>query len=155
MSDAHMSVVTGAAPAGSPEDAQQGPETNGSPATDADYDRLMRAHLTGVFNERDPNKRLAALRELYLPDATLFEPDRAVSGHQAISEAVGALQASLPPHFVFSPDGSAVGHHGLACLKWRAGPPGGPPAVTGMDVAQVEHGLIKTLHVLLDPAPGR
>jgi ketosteroid isomerase-like protein len=123
------------------------------PADDADFDALMQAHLARVFAERDASRRLAALQELYAEDATLFEPRTSVTGRQAISDAVDALQASMPPDFTFTPAGPAIGHHGLARLHWRAGPPGGPAAVTGTDVARVEGGRIKALHVFLDPQP--
>lgn len=115
------------------------------------FDALMQAHLARVFGERDPGRRLDALEELYTEDATLFEPQAAVTGHQAISDAVDALQASMPPDFVFTAAGPAVGHNGVARLHWRVGPPDGPAAVTGTDVAHVENGRIKALHVFLDP----
>ncbi len=118
-----------------------------------DFDALMQAHLALVFNERDPKRRQEALRDLYASEAVLFEPDAVVTGHQAISDAVGALHARLPPTFVFTAAGVAVGHHGVARLNWRAGPKDGPAAVTGTDVARIENGRIKTLHVFLDPAP--
>ncbi len=116
-----------------------------------DFDALMQAHLARVFNERDPGRRGRALGELYAPDATLFEPDATATGHQAISEAIAALQASLPSTFVFSAAGPAVGHHGVARLNWRAGPQDGPAAATGTDVAHIENRRIKALHVFLDP----
>ncbi len=118
-----------------------------------DIDGLMQAHLQRVFNERDARRRLDALKELYADGATLFEPHGAATGHEAISAAVDALQASMPPELVFTAAGLAVGHHGVALLQWRAGPPDGPSAVTGTDVAHVENGRIKALHVFLDPAP--
>lgn len=127
-----------------------GTEATGDPI---DFDALLQAHLAGVFNERDPARRRAALKQLYTEDATLFEPGTAVTGHDAISAAVDALQASLPREFVFTALGPAVGHHGVARLRWSAGPPGGPAAVTGTDVAHIENGRIKSLYVLLDPAP--
>jgi len=37
-------------------------------------------------------------------------------------------------------------------LFWRAGPPDGPAAVTGVDVAHIEGGRIKLLYVFVDPA---
>ena len=119
-----------------------------------DFDALMKAHLAGVFNERDPVHRMTALKDLYTEDATFFEPATVVSGHSAISGAVDALQASMPPQFVFTALGPAVGHHGVARLRWSAGPPGGPAAVTGTDVAQFDERRIKRLHVFLDPEPG-
>jgi hypothetical protein len=83
----------------------------------------------------------------------LFEPHAVVTGYVAISSAVDALQASMPPNFEFAAVGSAVGHNGVGRLQWRAGPPGGQAAVTGTDVAHVENGRIKSLHVFVDPAP--
>ena len=117
-----------------------------------DYDALMRANLARVFGERDAARRIEAIRELYAEDAVLHEPHASVSGHAAISEAVSTLLASLPPDFVFSAAGPAVGHNGLGRLNWRSGPPDGPVAVTGTDVARVEGGRIRSLHVFLDPA---
>jgi hypothetical protein len=118
-----------------------------------DFDALMSANLFRVFGERDSGRRRAALEELYTADATLYEPDRVFTGLDAICDAVDALIARLPPEFVFTPNGPAVGHHGLGRLTWRAGPPGGPAAVSGTDVAHVEAGQIKALHVFLDPEP--
>ena len=116
-----------------------------------DYNRLMHANLTRVFNERDAGRRIAAIRELYADDAVLYEPDTSAKGHAAISEAVSALLTHLPPNFVFSAEGPAIGHHNIGRLRWRSGPPEGPPAVTGMDVAHFEQGRIHSLYVFLEP----
>lgn len=119
--------------------------------TEVDYDSLLRANLVRVFGERDDTRRKAAIVELYASDAVLFEPGHAATGHGEIADAVGALLKSLPPEFAFTADGAGVGHHGLGRLRWKAGPPDGPIAVSGTDVARVEAGRIKTLHVFLDP----
>ena len=116
-----------------------------------DYNGLMQANLARVFGERDAGRRIKAIRELYAEDAVLSEPHASAKGHAAISEAVTTLLASLPPSFVFRAVGPAIGHHGLGRLKWRSGPLDGPTAVTGMDVAHFEGGLIHSLHVFLDP----
>jgi hypothetical protein len=119
-----------------------------------DYNSLMQANLARVFGERDASRRIIAIAELYAGDATLYEPpDASATGHAAINQAVDALLANLPPGFVFTAIGPAVGHHGLGRLRWQSGPPNGPAAVTGTDVAHIEGGKIKTLHVFLDP-PG-
>lgn len=117
----------------------------------ADFDALLRANLESVFNQRDPARRAAAIAGLYAADAMLYEPDSAVSGHHAIGHAVEALLARLPAHFAFAARGPAVGHHGLARLHWQLGPPGGPASASGTDVARIERGLIRALHVFLDP----
>jgi hypothetical protein len=117
-----------------------------------DYDSLMQANLNRVFGERDSSHRAKAIQELYADKATLYEPpDASATGHAAINEAVETLLKQLPPNFVFSSIGPAVGHHGMGRLRWQSGPPNGPVAVTGTDVAQIEGGKIKSLHVFLDP----
>jgi hypothetical protein len=117
------------------------------------FDALMRANVARVFGERDVGRRRAALDELYTADAKLYEPDRVITGRDAICGAVEELIARLPPTVVFTPVGIALGHHGLGWLAWRAAAPGGAAVVTGADVVQVEAGRIKSLHVLLDPEP--
>jgi hypothetical protein len=117
-----------------------------------DYDGLMQANLARVFGERDASRRMKAIAELYAGDANLYEPDAAAMGHAAISQAVESLLANLPPNFVFTAIGPAVGHHGMGRLRWQSGPPNGPAAVTGTDVARFEGGRIQSLHVFLDPA---
>jgi len=118
-----------------------------------DFDALMQANLVRVFGERDADRRRAGLRELYAEDATLYEPQAVATGREAISGAVDTLLASMPRDFVFTAAGHAVGHNGVGRLFWRAGPPAGPVAVTGTDVAHVEDGQIKSLHVFLDSVP--
>ena len=116
-----------------------------------DYDRLMQANLTRVFSERNPERRLVAIAELYAPDATLNEPETSVTGHASISEAVTALLTSLPAAFTFTAIGPALGHHGIGRLRWQAGPPNGPAAVTGMDIAHFQEGRIHSLYVFIEP----
>lgn len=116
-----------------------------------DYDRLMQGNLARVFGERDAQRRMAAIQELYAADAVLHEPHGSVTGHAAIGQAVSALLANLPPDFTFAGVGPAVGHHGTARLRWQGSLPGGGIAVTGTDVAQFQGAKIKTLFVFLDP----
>jgi hypothetical protein len=116
-----------------------------------DYDGLMQANLSRVFGERDSARRISAIAELYADDAVLYEPGTAAKGHNAINQAVDGLLSSLPPGFVFTAIGPAVGHHNLGRLRWQSGPPNGPVAVAGTDVAHVEDGRIQSLHVFLDP----
>ncbi|HYP14498.1 MAG TPA: nuclear transport factor 2 family protein, partial [Bryobacteraceae bacterium] len=116
-----------------------------------DYDGVMQANLSRVFGERNAARRIVAIRELYAEDAVLYEPGASANGHSAINEAVTALLAHLPPDFVFSATGPAIGHHGVGRLKWQSGPQDGPAAVTGMDVAHFKSGVIHSLYVFLDP----
>ncbi|QND63522.1 nuclear transport factor 2 family protein [Mesorhizobium loti] len=117
-----------------------------------DYDALMQANLAHVFGERDAARRMSAITKIYADDAVLYEPHAAATGHVAINQAVDTLLSSLPPGFVFTAIGPAVGHHGIGRLRWQSGPPNGPVAVTGTDVAHFQGDLIHSLYVFLDPA---
>jgi hypothetical protein len=116
-----------------------------------EIDALLQANITRVFNERDSDRRRVALRELYAEDAMLYDPESVATGQVAICEGVDKLHHRLPPDFVFTAAGKAVGHNGVARLFWRAGRPAGPVAVTGTDVAHIEDGRIKLLYVFVDP----
>lgn len=115
-----------------------------------DYDAIMQANLLRVFGERDDARRMAAIRELYTPDAILHEPQHSAQGHEAISQAVSELLAQMPTDFSFHAVRPALGHNGVGRLQWAGGQPDSPPAVTGLDVAHVQDGMIRTLHVFID-----
>jgi hypothetical protein len=106
-----------------------------------------------VFSTRNADRRRSALTELYTEDATLYDPEGVATGAEAISGLIGNLLQTLPADFAFTDVGQAVGHNGAARLFWRAGPPNGPAAITGTDVAFFENGRIKRLYVFVDPGP--
>jgi len=116
------------------------------------YDALLRANLQRVFNERDAQKRIAAVHELFAGTPTMYEPTGIVTGRAAISEVAGALLDQFGADFAFVPEGPAVGHHGLGYLRWHAGLSAGSTVVSGVDVAEISEGKIVRLWVLLDPA---
>lgn len=116
----------------------------------SDYNKLMQLNLTHVFNERDPQKRLEVIRELYNSDAVLNEPEASATGHEAISNAVTELLGSLPPEITFTAMGPAIGHHSLGRLRWQSGPPNGPAVVKGMDIAHFINGRIQSLYVFIE-----
>jgi hypothetical protein len=105
---------------------------------------LMLRNLRDVFNERDPARRIGAVKSIYAKEAEFFEGDERIKGHDAISAKVSALQASFPPDFTFSPTGVPASTHDLGRLTWRVGP------ATGMDVAVFERGRIRALYTFLD-----
>ena len=120
-------------------------------SSELDQDHLLRANLMRVFNERDAAKRDAAIAELFVAKPVMYEPDNVVEGRTAISAVAGRLLEQFDPSFRFAPAAPVVGHHGLAVLRWEAGPEGGPIAVTGTDAAHIADGRIACLWVLLDP----
>src|ERR1700757_3491012 len=70
----------------SQQQAGTGPAADGS-----DLDALMQANIVRVFNERDPDRRRAALGELYTENATLCYPETVATGRGALSGAIGGL----------------------------------------------------------------
>jgi hypothetical protein len=116
-----------------------------------DYDHLLRSNLERVFNERDETRRIEAIAELFVADPVMFEPTAIVRGRAEISRVAGELLKQFGPDFAFVPNGTAIGHHGLAHLPWTAGPKAGPVAVTGADAAEIVDGRISRLWVLLNP----
>jgi hypothetical protein len=120
--------------------------------TDGDgYDTLLRANVARVFNERDSQRRLAAMAELWSPDPILYERDALLVGVQNISGHLDELHRRLPAGTVFEPTGQVVGHHGTAILKWKAHANGHRTHTTGTDVVFVQDGRIHRLYVFLDP----
>ena len=111
---------------------------------------LLEASIARVWNERDDRKRLAAIDALYHPDARIYEPERAVTGHQAISEVVAGVLADMPSGFRFEVTGSTLGHHGVAVTRWQGGPPG-QVIVSGADVARIDDGKIREHWFFFNP----
>ena len=112
---------------------------------------LLHASIQRVWNERDDAARLAAIDEIYHADATIFEPARAVSGHQAISEVVAGVLADMPPGFRFEIDGPGLGHHGVATARWKGGLPD-ETTVTGVDVAREKDGKLIEHYFFFNPS---
>lgn len=119
---------------------------------EVDYDGLLRANLERVFNERDAARRSQAMADLFVADPVMYEPDGVVEGREAIATVAGKLLDNFGPDFAFVAERVAVGHHGMASLRWHAGPHGGPVVVSGIDTAEIVDGRISRLWVLIDPA---
>jgi SnoaL-like domain len=113
---------------------------------------LMSANLLRIFNERNRRRRASAIRAMYAKDCFFADAIESVSGWDGVQDKVDRLHAAHPG-FVFQPSGMAVAHHGLACQRWQFGPPDACDAITGIDVAIFEKGLIKALYVFVDGDP--
>ena len=62
---------------------------------------LLEGCIRRVWSEHDDACRLVAIGELYRPDAVIYEPARAVSGHQEISDVVRGVLKDMPEGFRF------------------------------------------------------
>ena len=113
---------------------------------------LMRSNLLDVFNERDDERRRAAVARTYTADVTFVDPDEVVVGRAALDEKARGLQ-EMSPGLVFTPGGPVLVNHDLGHLAWNLGPEGGKPVVRGIDIALVENGLIARLYTILTQVP--
>lgn len=86
-------------------------------AAPVDFNRLLRANLQRIFNERDGDLRAAAIAELYVADPIMYELDAVIEGREAISAVAGKLLDQFGPDFRFTPEADGVGHHGLGALR--------------------------------------
>jgi SnoaL-like domain len=109
---------------------------------------LLLENLFAVFNERDPERRSAAIATNYTEDVIWTDPDRTTQGHQALNERARQL-LDRSPDFVFSAAGPVHVSRDLGLLGFNLGVPEQPPAVKGIDVALVRDGRIAVLHTLL------
>jgi hypothetical protein len=119
--------------------------------TDLSMADLLEASIARVWNERDDAARLAAIREIYHPAARIHEPERTVTGDEAISAVVAGVLADMPPGFRFELTGPTLGHHDLAVTRWQGGPPG-QVIVSGSDAARIVDGQIHEHWFFFDPA---
>src|SRR6476659_5756173 len=109
----------------------------------------MERNLLEVFGQVDSARRAAAITELYTADCTFFEGEEQVTGREALNAKVGSILKGAPG-FVFRAAGPAQVNHDLGRLRWHFGPPGDPPAVTGMDIALFQQGRIRSLYTFLE-----
>jgi hypothetical protein len=111
---------------------------------------LMHANLTEIFGQRDGTRRREAMRRAYAENIAFTDPEGTVHGYAAVDERVRKVLDNAPETFVFGPDGPLYILSGAAAaLPWTFGPPSGPPAVRGLDIAAIADGRITSLQTLL------
>lgn len=114
--------------------------------------KLLEDSLLVIWNDRDADRRLEAMKRIYSPDIRFFESNtgEALAGHQAINGLISTLQAEWPAEFRFALSKPSRVNHTIQVISWQLGPEGAPPVATGMDVAVIEQGLIRSLYLFLD-----
>jgi SnoaL-like protein len=119
-------------------------------------DDLMRRNLLDVFNEPDPERRAAAIAQIYAQDVVWHEEGRVIRGREALAQRAAQLRAQAPD-WAFQPVGPVSVNDDLGHLGFQFGPAGQPPAVTGMDIAHCKDGIIVELYTFVNdgsqPAP--
>lgn len=123
-------------------------------AMQQDYTAIATSYLD-VWNEADPDRRLAAAEAVFAPGARYVDPAMETASAPALAQAIGAVQDRFPG-WRFRLDGDVDGHHDQLRFAWELGPdesPLGQAPVRGFDVLQLEDGRIVTVLGFLDRVP--
>ena len=109
---------------------------------------LMHANLLEVFGERDPGRRLEAIRRTYTDDVSFADTEGSVQGHDALSAKAQAILDGAPG-LVFQLDGDFYQAGNLGYQAWALGPADEPPVVRGVDMGLERDGLLKKVYTVV------
>ena len=110
---------------------------------------LLEKNLLEVFGEPDSARRKTAINAIYTENCTFFGANEEIVGRDSLNAKVESLLTGAPG-FVFRAAGPPEVNHDVGRLRWHFGPPGAPPAVTGMDIAFFQKGRIRSLYTFLE-----
>jgi hypothetical protein len=116
------------------------------------FEKLLESSLLVIWSDRNAVSRLNAMQDIYASDIEFYESNdaAAVKGHQAINELITVIQSQWPSTLRFQLQQSSKINHDIQHISWTLGEPGEQPVASGMDVAIIESGKIKTLCLFLD-----
>jgi len=118
----------------------------------SDFDTMVQRYLA-AWNETDPDRRRAAVEDVFTADVRYVDPLAAVEGHAELDGLIGAVRGQFPG-LVFTPGGPVDAHHDQMRFTWHLGPAGQKPVVVGFDVAELgPDGRIRTVLGFIDQAP--
>jgi hypothetical protein len=111
--------------------------------------QLMQGNLLEVFNERDPERRLAAISRVYAADVHWSDDEGVTVGHAALDAKAADLQGKIGP-LQFVPAGPVYQTVGFGYLAWHlVAEDDTTPQVSGFDVAIIRDDVIAELYTVL------
>jgi SnoaL-like domain len=111
---------------------------------------LLLRNLQDVFGEIDPERRRAAMDELYTEDVVFYDPSKGVyRGRDEIGRIAGVIKATHPD-FRYQPiaEPEEVGNGGR--VPWVSGRPGEAPEYAGTDFIIARDGRIAAIYLFFD-----
>ncbi|MBK3734539.1 nuclear transport factor 2 family protein [Azospirillum brasilense] len=106
-----------------------------------------------VWNETDPDRRLALLVEHWSDDAHYLDPMAQANGHAGVNALIGAMQQRFP-NCRFILQGTPDGHNGRVRFSWSLAPAGAAPIAGGTDFIRLAaDGRIRSVSGFLDRVP--
>ena len=105
---------------------------------------------TFVFGENDPERRRAAIDELYTEDVVFYDPSKGVyRGRDEIDRIAGDIKATHPDfRYQLIAEPEEVGDGGR--VPWVSGRPGDAPAYAGKDFIIARDGRIAAIYLFFD-----
>ena len=109
-------------------------------------------NLADVFGEGDPQRRRAAIDEIFTEDAVFYQPGSVHRGRDEIDRIAGVIRATHPT-FRYTPTAPPQELHNAGRVHWVSGPPEGPPAYAGTDFVIVREDKIAAVYLFFDSPP--
>lgn len=114
----------------------------------ADIDAIVTTHLD-TWNSPAGPERLRAIASVYSPDVIVGEPQRALTGHEGMEQAIADLQSQLPGTELRRSGPIQVAQD-LVTYPWTLGTPDGPAVASGRDVLFLRDQDVAALYVVID-----
>ena len=114
---------------------------------------LLTRNLQEVFGENDPERRRAAVQDLYTEDGVFYDPSKGVyRGRNEIDRIAGEIRATHLD-FRYQPiaEPEQAGNGGR--VRWVAGRAGEAPAYAGTDFIIARDGRIAAVYLFFDKLP--
>ena len=111
--------------------------------------QLMQGNLLEVFNDRDPERRRAAISRIYAADVHWTDDEGVTVGHAALDTKAAELQDKIGP-LQFVTAGPVHQTVGFGYLAWHlVAENDTTPQVSGFDVAIIRDDVIAELYTVL------
>jgi hypothetical protein len=111
---------------------------------------LAYSEPSGRLGENDPERRRAAIDEIYTEDVVFYDPSKGFyRGRDEIDRIAGAIKATHPDFsYQLIAEPEEVGDGGR--VPWVSGRPGDAPAYAGTDFIIARDGRIAAIYLFFD-----
>jgi len=113
---------------------------------------LLTRNLHDVFGENDPERRRAAIDEIFTEDCVFYEPKGVYRGRDEIDRIAGVIKATHPD-FEYQPRFPPEELGDAGWIRWVSGTPGKPAAYAGTDFIVARNGRIASVYLFFDNLP--
>ena len=109
------------------------------------------ASYLAIWNETDSSNRREMIEQAMTEEVTYVDPVAEVTGRDALSALIAAVQAQFPGHrFELHTEPDA--HHDRVRFRWALTSDDGAPVAIGLDIAELDgDGRARAVTGFLDP----